>query len=102
LGHVDGKKKSVPVPSIEADIMEKGGHAANEDQDAFKGKSRIQESEEERDKRRPHPISNLQAQGQESKRVITPIDERGIEINNEGLKAEVKQNPDGSICEGCS
>jgi hypothetical protein len=102
LGHVDGKKKSVPVPSIEADIMEQGGQAANEDQDAFKDKSRIQEPEEEWDIRRPHSISNLQTQGQESKRVIMPMDEHRIEMNNDGLKAEVKQNPDGSICEDCS
>lgn len=90
------------VPGMNADTAEQGRQDSNENQEVLEKKDKTQETKEEQDIRRQHAISNLQAQGQESERKFTPMDVGGIEMENEGAEAEVKRNPDGSICEDCN
>lgn len=97
---MDGKKKS--VPGINVDTSEHGRQESNENQDAFKDKTQRQEAKEEQDMRRLCAISNIQAQGQESERKFTLMDVDGVEMKIEGVEAEFKRNPDGSICEDCN
>jgi hypothetical protein len=97
---VDGKKKS--VADINAEAAEQGRQESNENQEAFKEKAEKQETMEEQDIRRPRAVSNLQAEGQESERNVTPMDVDGVEVNSEVVETEVKRNPDGSICEDCN
>jgi hypothetical protein len=97
---VDGKKKS--VPGMNTDAAKRERQESHETQEAFKESDKRQETKEELDMQSPHAISNLQAQGQESEKKFTTMDVDRLEMKNERAEAEVKRNPDGSICEDCN
>jgi len=87
---------------MNADAAKQGRQESNETEEAFKERDKRQETKEELDMRSPHAISNLQAQSKESERKFTPMDVDRVEMKNERAEAEVKRNPDGSICEDCN
>jgi predicted Rdx family selenoprotein len=99
LGHVDVKKS---VPATEADISEHERKEANGEHDAFKDNNPISKTLDEQDIRRPRAISDVQNPGQEQERKFTPQDVDERDMNKDGLKAGVKRNPDGSICQDCN
>lgn len=100
LGHVDGKKRIVPV--TDTHLMRLGEIEGNEEQEAYQDKNLIPAAEEERDVRKPAAIRSLQTQVPESERRLTAVDVGGMGMNNERWKAEANRDPKSSVCEDCN
>lgn len=83
LGHVDGKKKSVPSSTDKAVEAEQGG-----------GKSEPEETREREGEAKGEAMGEAKGEAKGE-----AMEEAKGEVE---VKGEIKRNPDGSICEECN